>query len=221
MPGTERLVEFCTALRQIGFVTVQFHYSGSWGSDGDFSLDHCYEDANTLLDHLLADETGMIDKNSLFAVGHSMGGLIAAKLIAGRPEIGGGALIVPASYGYKYRRAMESKEAEAGFRKNYDNYGKWLTGFGWESVKSEVSKDPDSYDLEYYRKELAGKPLLAVSATMDTDVPREWNIDRMTAAIRETGSDRLSELTLKTDHSLSDQRRRLKMELAKFFAALV
>jgi hypothetical protein len=56
---------------------------------------------------------------------------------------------------------------------------------------------------------------------MDTDVPREWNIDRMTAAIRETGGDRLSELTLKTDHSLSDQRRRLKMELAKFFAALV
>lgn len=219
MPGTERLVEFGAALRQVGFLTVHFHYSGSWGSDGLFSLDHCLEDANTVLDWMLNDRELDFDPERLFAVGHSMGGLIAAQLIALRKELRGGALIVPASYGYKVRRSVTQPESEPGYRRAYDAYGAWLRGFDWNCVKSEVGPAPDRYDLEYYAPQLSQKPLLAVAATMDTDIPRELNVNVLTSAIRALGGTRMQELTLRTNHSLGDMRGALKSALCSFFVA--
>ncbi len=221
MPGTERLVEFGAALRQAGFLSVHFHYSGAWGSDGVFSLDHCFEDANTILDAVLEEYSAITDADNVFVVGHSMGGLIAAQLASARQEIKAAALIVPASYGYKYRLAQADAAAEAAYKRAYDAYGLWLHGFGWQSVKLEVSRDPDSYDLEHYASILARKPVLTVAATMDRDVPREQNIDRLTKAILAIPDNQLTTCTLPTDHSLSDQRAALKMVLGKFFAACI
>lgn len=221
MPGTERLVEFGAALRQAGFLTVHFHYSGAWGSDGDFSLDHCLEDANTVLDAFLTQYTELADPDNVFAVGHSMGGLIATQITALRKEVKAGAVIVPASYGYKYRLAKTDPQAEAAYIRSYDAYGLWLRGFGWESVKREVSRDPDSYDLEHYAPVLAKKPFLAIAAAMDKDVPREQNVDKLIDAIRSIPENKLSVCTLATDHSLSDQRNLLKKTIGEFFAASV
>ena len=33
IPGIERLFDFAIALREAGFATLSFHYSGNWGSD--------------------------------------------------------------------------------------------------------------------------------------------------------------------------------------------
>lgn len=221
MPGTERLVEFGASLRQAGFLTVHFHYSGAWGSDGDFSLDHCLEDANTILETFLSQYAAQVDRDNVFVIGHSMGGLIATQIAAKRKEIKAAAVIVPASYGYKYRLALTDPSAEAAYIRSYNAYGLWLRGFGWESVKSEVSRDPDSYDLEYYAPVLAEKPFLAIAASMDQDVPREQNVDKLTDAIRSIPGNRLTACTLKTDHSISDQRGLLKKTLGEFFAACV
>ena len=50
IPGKEKLFDFAIALREAGFCTLSFHYSGSWGSDGDFSVSHCFEDCQSVLD---------------------------------------------------------------------------------------------------------------------------------------------------------------------------
>lgn len=219
MPGTERLVEFGASLRQAGFLCVHFHYSGAWGSDGSFSLDHCLEDAETILEAVTEGNLGPADPEAVFVTGHSMGGLIAAQLAAGAEAVRAAALIVPASYGYKYRLAEEDPKKEEAFRKTYDDYGLWLKGFGWQSVKEEVGRFPEAYDLEFYAAALSKKPVLAIAASMDRDVPREQNIDRLTEEIQRAGGSKLVPYTLHTDHSLSDQRTKLKYLLAEFFAA--
>ena len=56
---------------------MTFHYSGSWGSDGDYSLTHDLEDADTVLDFILQNESYGFDKEHIYAVGHSLGGLCA------------------------------------------------------------------------------------------------------------------------------------------------
>lgn len=62
IPGCERNFDLAHALRQVGFHVLVFHCSGSWGSDGDYSLAHDLEDANTVLDYLMADNAHGIDK---------------------------------------------------------------------------------------------------------------------------------------------------------------
>lgn len=38
IPGNERLFDFAVYLREKDFCTINFHYSGSWGSDGSYSV---------------------------------------------------------------------------------------------------------------------------------------------------------------------------------------
>ena len=75
------------------------HYSGSWGSDGAYSLTNNLEDANTVLDFILQDETYGFDKRQIYAVGHSMGGFVCGQLSARRAEIRRAALLMPCDIG--------------------------------------------------------------------------------------------------------------------------
>ena len=68
---------------------MTFHYSGSWGSDGNYSLTNDLEDASTVLDYMISDDTYGFDKKHIYAVGHSLGGFVCSHLIANRPEIQG------------------------------------------------------------------------------------------------------------------------------------
>ena len=74
IPGCERNLDLAQTLRRAGFHVMTFHYSGSWGSEGDYSLHHNLEDAAAVLDFMLQDSSFDIDKAHIYAVGHSMGG---------------------------------------------------------------------------------------------------------------------------------------------------
>ena len=76
IPGCERNLDLAQALRRAGFHVMTFHYSGSWGSDGDYSLTHDLEDADTVLDFILQNESYGVDKEHIYAVGHSLGGCV-------------------------------------------------------------------------------------------------------------------------------------------------
>ena len=99
IPGCERNFDLAQVLRRAGFHVLVFHYSGSWGSDGDYSLTHDLEDAGTALDFLLDDARFRIDKERIFAVGHSMGGFVCGQLTARRQEVRGAALLMPCDIG--------------------------------------------------------------------------------------------------------------------------
>lgn len=77
IPGCEKNYDLAQDLRRAGFHVLSFHYSGSWGSDGDYSLTHDLEDADTVLDFILQNESYGFDKEHIYAVGHSLGVLCA------------------------------------------------------------------------------------------------------------------------------------------------
>ena len=68
---------------------MTFHHSGSWGSDGSYSLANDLEDAETVLDYMLRDDRYGFDLSRIYAVGHSLGGFVCGQLIARRREIRG------------------------------------------------------------------------------------------------------------------------------------
>ena len=94
-PGFEQHLDLAQALRRVGFCVATFHYSGSWGADGDFSFANCLEDAITVL-HTLADlgPAYRIDPERMYIVGHSMGGFVAAQMLAKDPLLAGGVLLL-------------------------------------------------------------------------------------------------------------------------------
>ena len=119
IPGCERNFDLAHALRRAGFHVMTFHYSGNWGSDGNYSLKNDLEDANTVLDFILRDDTYGFDKTRIYAVGHSMGGFVCGQVTAKRPEIrAGGCEVLPFcgagsitgwGCGWKLRRARWRK----------------------------------------------------------------------------------------------------------------
>ena len=68
---------FAITLREAGFAALCFHYSGSWGSDGDYAVSHCMEDSLTVLDYIRSNPFGDFDTDRVFLLGHSMGSILS------------------------------------------------------------------------------------------------------------------------------------------------
>lgn len=215
IPGNERNFDLAQALRRVGFHVMTFHYSGSWGSDGVYSLAHDLEDANTVLDYILADEQYGFDKDRIFAVGHSLGGFVCGQLTAHRPEIRAAVLQFPCDIGRI--AAIRQEDAAAADTLEYvleDSAG-WLVGTSKEALMAELAEHPE-YALESVADKLAEKPILMVEGTLDPYTPAQYHCAPLAAAIAAAGGGKLRRCVLETDHFAADQRITLAEETARF-----
>lgn len=217
LPGHETMADFAQSLRHVGFCTITFHYSGSWGSDGSFSVGNCFEDVDSVLQYVLDNDNGLFDLDNLFLVGHSVGGLVGAHALTHR-ALKAGAIITPFNFGGIYHKAQESDEANAFYRMVLEQTAEWLRGYDWCEFEQEFSADADRFTLETYGEPLSQKPVLAIAAAMDFDLPRHEHIDLLTDAIKAKDGANLVEATFPTNHDMCDQRYAIILAIAEFFA---
>lgn len=171
-PGNEKNLDLAQFLRALGFAVMIYHYSGSWGSDGDFSLHHCIEDANTLLDAMIANaEAWQLDPGRIYAVGHSMGGFVTAHLLAQRRELKGGVLIAPWDVARTYALSRTDKVCRANLEEVLAGGYGWLTGWTSERAETELSQHTDALRLDRLGGKLHSVPLLLIGCTQDTITP--------------------------------------------------
>lgn len=217
-PGNERLLSFADLLRDRGFCTVHFHYSGSWGSDGDFSFEHCMEDANSVVDYIRRDETGLFDLSRIFILGHSMGGLIACSAIAARPEISAASIIMPGNIGAYIQLANDSSEGETMMKGLFEDCGKWLHGYSWETDEKNFLDKPGRYHLETYAEALSRIPVLFVAGTEDASPFAEPDIFPLLRAVRQYQTHRDTFVEFDTDHSMNREKPAILDAVAQFFS---
>ena len=206
IPGCEQNQDLAQELRRAGFHVLIFHYSGSWGSEGNYSLSNDVEDAETALDFLLHDETHRIDKKNLFALGHSMGGFVCGQLCARRREIKAGVLLMPCDIG---RIGIIRQENKAAFEAVYsvlEESGQWLTGTSGEALLAEALEKTEEFRLENRAADLAKKPMLCVGGTLDIYIPAALHCDPLAAAVRKAGGTDFHRIDWVTDHMFSDHR---------------
>lgn len=220
IPGCEQNLDFAQSLRQEGFHVMTFHYSGSWGSDGSYSLENDLEDANTVLDYLLRDETYGFDKTRIYAAGHSMGGFVCGQLTARRPEIRAGVLLMPCDIGRLPQIAEEDSHAYNTIRDVLVESAQWLNGVTGEALLQEAEVNSTAISLEAQADKLAKKPLLCVAGTLDVYTPPAQHCEGLVRKILDCGGTQLQYVSYPTDHFFSDYRLTVARTAAAFLKNL-
>ena len=206
IPGCERNLDLAQALRRAGFHVMTFHYSGSWGSDGSYSLLHNLEDAETVLDFILQDEIYGFDKRHIYAVGHSLGGFVCGQLTAKRAEIRGAALLMPCNIGRLPQIAQDDPAAYGIIRDVLDDSAGWLTGTSGEALLQEAFAHSADFALENLNDKLKGTPLLCIGGTLDAVTPIQMHCKPLAQALRCAGGKGFQEIDFPTDHFFADYR---------------
>ena len=76
-------------------------------------------------------------------------------------------------------------------------------------------------DLISYAPALAEKPVLTLAAGEDALLPREDHIDRLNAAIKACGKEKLQSLCFADDHAFNTHRAEARAAVCGFFAGLL
>lgn len=220
IPGNEQNEDIAQALRRDGFHVLTFHYSGCFGSEGDYSLSHNLEDANTALDYILKDNSFGFDKEHIFAVGHSMGGFVCGQIAAKREEIKGAVLLMPCDIGRIWQIGLENPAELENIKNLLGESADWLQGVSKEGFLAELYEHSEEFRLESLANRLAEKPILCIEASLDTHTPPRYHCEPFENAVRAEGGTKLKPLSIKTDHFASDHRLEVAGDVIGFLKKL-
>lgn len=221
IPGCEQNLDLAQVFRRAGFHVMTFHYSGSWGSGGTYSLQHDIDDAQTVLDFMLQDTTYGFDKDHIYAVGHSLGGFVCGQITARRKEIQGAALLMPCNIGRIRSIAKEAPDNATLLREVLDDSANWLQGLSTGCLYQEALNQETEYALENHAAALAKKPLLCITGSLDPYTPLNQHAKPLLDAIQKIGSNQVQTIAYPTDHFFSDYRLQIAKDVTEFFLALL
>jgi pimeloyl-ACP methyl ester carboxylesterase len=218
-PGNEHNLDLAQAARRAGWNVLTLHYRGSWGSPGSFSFTHCIEDARNAARYLRDPAfaaRAQIDTTRLAVAGHSMGGMMAARVMADVPGFLGAFLIDPfdmGSTGVAIRNPAALKEFREG---ELDGDMPPLAGTSPEALIAELQAAPPAFDLHAAVAKIAAHPLSLNYATRGLGE----GYPGMVAAARAAHPAHLTTSLTATDHSFSDKRIWLSSRLVTWLGML-
>jgi pimeloyl-ACP methyl ester carboxylesterase len=205
-PGNEQNLDLAQSIRRAGWNVLTFHYRGSWGSPGIFTLAHVLEDADAAVAFVrrpdIAEKYG-IDTQRIVVGGHSMGGFAAAGHARSDANLLGVLLLdawnVGAS-GEELASASAARRAALAAR-DFDDLGNSLRGATAISVAAEIVEHRKEWNFLTWAGALTHSPLLIIGASR-----AEGEANRQLAeAIQHAGGE-VASITLQSDHGFQDQR---------------
>jgi pimeloyl-ACP methyl ester carboxylesterase len=218
-PGNEQNLDLAQAARRAGWNVLTFHYRGTWGSPGAFSFAHCAEDAANALAYLRKPDTAAkfgVDTTRIAVAGHSMGGIMAARVGADDPKIVGAFLLDPADFAAIGRSFADPKKRESFLIGEVRGDMPPLAGTSEDAIMREVARADPKLDLVATMSALATRPLALIGAKRGIGFMAE----AAAAAARKAGAKHLETEALDTDHSFSDKRIALATKLVNWLAQL-
>jgi pimeloyl-ACP methyl ester carboxylesterase len=221
LPGNEQNIDLAQSARRAGWNVLTLHYRGSWGSPGTFSFDNCLQDAAAAIAWLRAtaagDQARRVDPDRIAVIGHSMGGFIAASVVASDPAILGAGLISGVALGTvfgapEHDHAASLVDENVGASRGLHI----LSGTSPNMLAEEAARNERQWCLDAFAPTLAERPLLLVTA----DDGFAAGSDALARAVRESGRAILRAAHLPTDHSYSDHRIALQAEVLEWLFRL-
>lgn len=111
-PGSARNDDLAHALCRIGCVVLTPHHRGAWGSEGNYLISNCIEDAINIAECVRSKvfcQRYHIDPDSVFLIGHSMGANTVIHAARTLPWLRGIAILTPFD---PIRQLQDGEEAQ-------------------------------------------------------------------------------------------------------------
>lgn len=222
LPGNEQNLDLARAMQRAGWAVVTFHYRGSWGSGGKFTLEGGCDDVDALLAEIESPSGPAkwhIDPRRMVIMGHSYGGYVAACAAARHPELVATALLAPWDVSYDARLFDKFSAAEAIEKAPaiFNDVDGRLTGADAQSLMASIRSHGATLDLGAKATALAGRPLLLATATRDD--PDDQAI-ALRAALGHLPRVHMTYRLFETDHGFNDQRITLETFVLDWLASL-
>lgn len=203
LPGNEKNLDLAEKLRQDGKNVIYFNYRGSWGSQGQFLYSNCLEDVSKVIDYLTNDMTSRklrIKKDSFCLLGHSLGGGIA--VLHGMKDNRVKKIVALSSFNAGQELNKDSSIDELkGFQKYLNK--QFMLNIDSEKFISDILNHYISWNLMFVNSYELEKPLIFI----DENKRNEYWIKNINNS---------EYLILDSDHSFSDKRNELGIEIIKW-----
>jgi len=218
-PGNEVNYDLAHTLRRQGFNILVFHYSGCWGSEGDYSWKNLAEDTQAAINFIKSDKTAKnfrIDRERIILAGHSMGGFAALYCSIFHDEIknvismagfnSGGFGEILAGNKMIYEYSVQTIEYSSKFVKNTSA----------QKLLNELIENKNEWNLLKFIDKLKEKNLLIIASKYDNTAPAEIHHIPLVNALKQNNAKNLEDHILETGHSFSDKRIELARIISKW-----
>jgi pimeloyl-ACP methyl ester carboxylesterase len=219
-PGSEQNLDLAQAIRRGGWNVLTFHYRGSWGSPGVFTIGHVLEDTDAAVSFVrrgdIAENFG-IDTKKIVLGGHSMGGFASAA--HARNDVGLlGVLLLDAwnvgVTGDELSKVSGAKRAALAATV-FADMGHSLRGATPMSLAEEIVSHRADWNYMSWDNGLAHRPLLVIGASLTFGEGNRQLADAVTRA-----GGKVTSVTLQSDHGFQDHRIALAAEVVNWLQKL-
>lgn len=221
-PGHEVNYDIAHAIRRFGFNVVVFHYRGSWGSSGNFSISNSLEDLNSIIEHFseqeIADEFNY-DKDKIILIGHSMGGFLSLIASMKYPNIKNIASLAGFNFGLFTDYILTHPEFKEITMEGLASGAELVTNSNAEKLFEEMVKNRENWNIAKRASELIGKNILIIAAEFDTVAPNELHNTPLVYSLNKAEV-RINSQVLQCGHSFSSMRIKLTTEIINWLGSI-
>lgn len=223
-PGNDENFDLAQVLRRSGWNTLLFHYRGSWGTHGSFSLKNMLDDVSAALAFAgspRARELYRCDPRRLIVVGHSMGGFAALHAAARHEEVRAVAALAYFNVGAFGKLLSRDPELRVAATAMIQEGCAPLMGTHGERLTQEMMDHSEDWDLESLGgTRLRQLPVLLAYGARDAVSAPEMHHHPVLKALSAGRSLPIVERRFDDDHYFSASREPLAETLARWAAQL-
>ncbi len=207
LPGNEQNLDLAQSLRRSGFDVLAFHYRGSWGSPGKFTLAGGADDGQAAFAFLENPATVAkfhVDLKRLIVIGHSYGGFVAVRVAAAHPSISAAVLLAPWSpAGDIPQFSVPAGKFAAAAHAAFDDVEGRLGGYTDVDLAREILQSGYDWRLESSADAIRNLPLLILTARHDS---ADDQADALISQLQQEHAPKVATTLMDTDHAFSDHR---------------
>jgi pimeloyl-ACP methyl ester carboxylesterase len=222
LPGNEQNLDLARAVQRAGWAVVTFHYRGSWGSGGAFTLAGGCDDVDALLRDISSragSRKWHIDPHRIVVIGHSYGGFVATCAAQRHRDLAAVGLLAPWDISYDARQFAKFSRREARTRAPtiFNDVDGRLTGADAQSLMEGIRAGGHALSLAAAAPALSDRPLLLATATRDDPDDQAGDLR---AALEKFPAAPLTYRLFDTDHGFDDHRIALEIFVLNWLEAL-
>lgn len=205
-PGNEKNLDIAQDLRRHGFNVLFFHFRGSWGADGSYSIAGLPEDVAAALAYVRQTDNATrlrINTDKLSLLGHSMGGFTALSAGSRDENLSCIGAMSPANMG-GVKLGIGTEDSNSLRIMHYADSLYMLKDYGSRTMLEELrTASLEDLDTRAFGPGLAGKSVLLVVGDKDQVTPAATSMLPVAEQYSKVQGLKLEHHVISGDHSFS------------------